>query len=159
MFQSHKSEFIRIFCLLATGILVHIKEIYAGCEDKSFNSPCICLDDVLCTGGNLLKSSTGMVQVQDCLCTNDIEGALDSIAKECTKKNGRIRARHISGNNITSLKPLLRALKIVENQLIIRNIVILSLEPINSLYNVGSLKIGENGRLSDIGLGNVSENQ
>ena len=32
-----------------------------------------------------------------------------------------------------------------------------SLEPMNSLYNIGSLKIGANDRLSDIELGNVSK--
>ena len=151
MWQSYKIEFVWILYLVAIGILLHSEGSHAACADKSFDSPCICLDDVLCDGGHLLGPT------HDCLCTNGIEGTLNSIAKECMKKNGRIRALYISGTDITSLEPLIGALEIVEHHLVVRKTGIESLKSINNLHNIGSLKIGGNDRLSDIGLGNVSK--
>lgn len=105
-----------------------------------------------CDGGNLLNSFQN-----DCLCTDGIEGEFDSIAQECMKKNVRIGALYIYGTDITSLEPLLGALKIVETQFIVRGTRLESLELIDGLYNIGLLKTSGNDRISGIVLGKVSK--
>ena len=72
MSQSYKTEFSWILCLLEIGILLQITGIHPAFVDRSLDSPCVCMDDVLFEGGDPLRFyfSSG----HDCLCTNVSKG-------------------------------------------------------------------------------------
>ena len=113
-------------------------------------STCICLDDMSCNGDGLIGEA--------CSCRLGIEGTLESIARKCKDKKGVIQVLYLSGLDIDSLQPLAGVLHRAERGFILKNTMVESLEPINSLSSVGDLMIHGHRKFSHVfGLGNLTE--
>ena len=73
-----KNEFTCVLELLTMGILFHISESCEACVDQSMESTCTWLDDMSCSGDDLIGEA--------CSCRLGIEGTLKSIERKCKDK-------------------------------------------------------------------------